>query len=192
LQALFFAPVFGLDRLPAFDPHAHPLGPLLGRGSHGSPLSQVLGHLDRLEAAAALRPALVPARPGPISSGAGPRLAFWPRLARPKGQRTRRGRIMAGAQAVSAHNAAGQALWGVSYPPARHGSQGMGAYGQHVAPAPGIALFGMERAGNAVALARACAAQGWGWLCLLAANAPQGVESVAAPQGATRADGTPG
>jgi hypothetical protein len=31
-QALFFAPLLGLDRLPAFDIHEHPLQTLLGRG----------------------------------------------------------------------------------------------------------------------------------------------------------------
>ena len=31
-QALFFAPLFGIDRLPAFDTHEHPLATLLGRG----------------------------------------------------------------------------------------------------------------------------------------------------------------
>src|SRR5437867_257334 len=58
-QALFFAPLFGLDRLTAFDTHEHPLATLLGRRYHSTTLRQFLGHLERLDAAEALRPALV-------------------------------------------------------------------------------------------------------------------------------------
>ena len=60
-QALLLAPLFGIDRLTAFDTHEHPLPTLLGRGYHSSTLSQFLGQLERVGAAEALLPALVPA-----------------------------------------------------------------------------------------------------------------------------------
>lgn len=57
-QALFFAPLCGIDRLTAFDTHAHPLATLLGRGYHSSTLRQFLGQLERVGAAEVLLPAL--------------------------------------------------------------------------------------------------------------------------------------
>ena len=47
-QALFFAPLWGIDRLTGFDTRAHPLETLLGRGSHRATLRQFLGHLERV------------------------------------------------------------------------------------------------------------------------------------------------
>jgi hypothetical protein len=58
LQALFLAPLFGIDRLTAFDTHEHPLPTLLGQGYHSSTLRQFLGQLERVGAAEALLPAL--------------------------------------------------------------------------------------------------------------------------------------
>jgi hypothetical protein len=54
----FFAPLLDIDRLPAFDTHAHPLKTRLGRGYHRSTLSQFLGQLERVAAAEALIPVL--------------------------------------------------------------------------------------------------------------------------------------
>ena len=67
-QALFFAPLFGIDRLTAFDTHEHPLATLLGRGYHNSTLRQFLGQLERVGAAEALLPVLFPAQTGLITS----------------------------------------------------------------------------------------------------------------------------
>ena len=63
-QALLLAPLFGIDRLTAFDTHEHPLPTLLGQGYHSSTLRQFLGQLERVGAAEALLPALVPAQAG--------------------------------------------------------------------------------------------------------------------------------
>ena len=57
-QALFFAPLFGLDRRTAFATHAHPLGTRRGRGYHRATRRQFLGPLERIDAAEALMPAL--------------------------------------------------------------------------------------------------------------------------------------
>ena len=59
-QALFFAPLLGIETLTGFDTHEHPLQTLLGRGYHSSALRQFLGQLERIDAAAALMPTLVP------------------------------------------------------------------------------------------------------------------------------------
>ena len=42
-QALFFAPLLGIDRLSAFETHEPPLRTLLGRGSRSSTLRQLSG-----------------------------------------------------------------------------------------------------------------------------------------------------
>ncbi|HSF33287.1 MAG TPA: hypothetical protein VLK82_22815, partial [Candidatus Tectomicrobia bacterium] len=55
-QALFFAPLLGIETLTGFDTHEHPLQTLLGRGYHSSALSQFLGQLERIAAAEALMP----------------------------------------------------------------------------------------------------------------------------------------
>jgi hypothetical protein len=190
-QALLFAPLVGIDTLTAFDTHEHPLQTLLGRGYHSSTLQQFLGQLERIDAATALLPALVPAQAGQISYVDGHMVAFWTRISMHKGKITMLGRIMAGSQAVIAHNEAGQALLVVYYPPDMHLSQIIVAYCQQVATATGIALFVIDRAVNAVALARAFDAQGLGLLCMLDDNEHQGVESFAATQVDTLEDGTP-
>ena len=65
-QALFFAPLFGIENLTAFDTHEHPLPTLLGRGYQSATLRQFLGQLERIDAAEALMPTLVPPQPGQI------------------------------------------------------------------------------------------------------------------------------
>jgi hypothetical protein len=67
-EALFFAPLFGIAPLTAFDTHEQPLQTLLGRGYHSTTLSQFLGQLERIDAAAALLPALVPDKASQITS----------------------------------------------------------------------------------------------------------------------------
>src|SRR6266487_1543941 len=65
-QALFFAPLVGIDRLTGFDTHEHPLGTLLGRGYHSSPLHQFLGQLERVGAAEALMSTLLVDKAGQL------------------------------------------------------------------------------------------------------------------------------
>jgi hypothetical protein len=72
LQALVFAPLFGIDRRTAFAPPAHPLATLRGRGYPTSPLRQFLGQRERVGAAAAWLPVLCPAHTGPSISVDGP------------------------------------------------------------------------------------------------------------------------
>jgi hypothetical protein len=168
-QALFFAPLVGIDRLTAFDTHEHPLGTLLGRGYHSSTLSQFLGQLERVGAAEALMPTLVPAQAGQI---------------------TMLGRIMASSQAVIAHNEAGEAVFVEYHPPDIHVSQIIVAYCQRLALATGTSLFVIDRAVNAVAMASAFDSQGLGLLCMLDDNEHDGLASFATTEVDTLEDGT--
>ena len=190
MQALCFAPLLGIETLTGFDPHEHPLPTWLGRRSHSAPLSQFLGHLERINAAEALRPALIPDTVRAMPYVAGHMLASWSRRSMPQGKITMLGRIMAGSQAVIAHNEAGQALFVAYYPPDLHLSQVIVAYCQQVALATGSTLFVIDRAVNAVAVARAFDAQGWGLLCMLDDNEHDGLDSFETTKVRTVEDGT--
>lgn len=189
-QALFFAPLLGIETLTAFDTREHPLPTLLGRGYHSSTLGQFLGQLERINAAEALMPALVPHQPGQVTYVDGHMIAFWTRVAMHKGKITMLGRIMAGSQAIIAHNAVGQALFVAYHPPDRHLSQVIVAYCQQGVEAAGITLLVIDRAVNSLALACAFAQQGWGLLCMLDDNEHAGLASFDATLVETRADGT--
>src|SRR5262249_14322472 len=108
-QALFFAPLLGIDRLTGFDTREHPLETLLGRGYHSSTLRQFLGHLERVGAAEALMSTLLPAKAGQLIYVDGHMIAYWSRRAMHKGKITRLGRIMAGSAARVCQREAGPA-----------------------------------------------------------------------------------
>ncbi len=90
-----------------------------------------------------------------------------------KGKITMLGRIMAGSQAVIAHDEAGQALFVAYYPPDVHVSQVIVAYCEKVAEATGTALFVIDRAVNDVAMDRAFDNTDLGLLVLLDEYEPQ-------------------
>jgi hypothetical protein len=180
----------GIEKLTAFDTHEHPLPTLLGQGYHSSTLSQFLGQLERIDAAEALIPVLLPSRSGQITYVDGHMIAYWSRVPMHKGKITMLGRIMAGSQAVIAHDDTGQALFVAYYPPDMHLSQVIVAYCHKVGTATGSVLFVIDRAVNAVAMARAFDEQGLGLLCMLGDNEHHGLESFEATQVDTREDGT--
>jgi len=189
-QTLFFAPLLGIEKLTAFDTHEHPLQTLVGRGYHSATLNQFLGQLERINAADTLMPALLPHQAGQITYVDGHMIAYWSRVSMHKGKITMLGRIMAGSQAVIAHNEAGQALFVTYYPPDLHLSQVIVAYCQKVALATGTALFVIDRAVNSVAMACAFDTQGLGLLSMLDDNEHDGLASfVATPVGCLE-DGT--
>jgi hypothetical protein len=190
LQALFFAPLLGIDRLTGFDTREHPLETLLGRGYQSSTLRQFLGQLERVGAAEALMTTLLPAKAGQLIYVDGHMIAYWSRRSMHKGKITMLGRIMAGSQAVMAHDEAGQAVFVAYYPPDIHVSQVIVAYCQNVAEATGSALFVIDRAVNAVALAGAFDEQGLGLLCMLDDNEHAGLESFEATEVDLLEDGT--
>ena len=179
-QALFFAPLFGIEKLTAFDTHEHPLATLLSRSYQSSTLSQFLGQLERVGADEALLPTLVPAHEGQITYIDGHMIASWSRMAMHKGKITMLGRIMAGSQAIIAHNEAGHAVFVEYHPPDIQLSRLIVAYCQKVAAATGSVLFVIDRAVNSVAMAAAFAERDWGLLCMLADNEHHGLESFEA------------
>jgi hypothetical protein len=189
-QALFFAPLLGIETLTAFDTHEHPLQTLLGREYHSATLTQFLGQLERIDAAEVLLPALVPQQVGQVAYVDGHMIAYWSRVPMHKGKITMLGRIMAGSQAVITHDEAGQGLFVAYHPPDQHLSQFIVAYCQQVALATGLSIFVIDRAVNALAVARAFAHQDFGLLCMLDDNEHHGLESFAATLEETRQDGT--
>src|SRR6266702_156004 len=189
-EALVFAPLLGIDRLSEFDTHEHPLKTLLGRGYQSSTLSQFLGQLERVGADETLLPALVAEPAGQIIYVDGHMIAYWSRRSMHKGKITMSGRIMAGSQAVIAHDDAGQAVCVAYHPPDIHLSRVILAYCQQVALATGGTLFVIDRAVNALALACAFDTQGLGLLCMLDDNEHAGVESFEATVVDTLEDGT--
>jgi len=188
-QALLFAPLLGIDRLTEFDTHEHPLATLLGRSYQSSSLTQFLGQLERIGAHEALLPALVPAQAGHLTYIDGHMIAYWSRVAMHKGKITMRGRIMAGSQAVIAHNEAGQAVFVEYHPPDQHLSRVIETYCQQVVAATGSTLFVIDRAVNSLAMAKAFTHQDWGLLCMLDDNEHQGLDSFEATLKGTLDDG---
>jgi hypothetical protein len=189
-QALFFAPLLGIERLSGFDTHEHPLATLVGRGYHSATLGQFLGQLERLGAAEVLIPVLSADQVGQMIYVDGHMMAYWSRLPMHKGKITMLGRIMAGSQAVIAHDATGRAVFVAYYAPDLHLSQIILAYCQQVAEATGSAVFVIDRAVNSVALAEAFDEQGLGLLCMLDDNEHAGLESFEATYVETLQDGT--
>ena len=189
-QALFFAPLLGIERLSEFDTCEHPLPTLIGGGYLSSTLNQFLGQLERIEAGEALMPALALAAAGQFNYVDGHMIAYWNRVPMHKGKITMLGRIMAGSQAVITHNETGQAVFVEYYPPDIHLSQFIVAYCQQVAMATGSGLFVIDRAVNSVELARVFAEQGLGLLSMLDDNEHRGRDSFEATWVETLADGT--
>ena len=183
-QALFVAPLFGIEHLTEFDTREHPLATLLGHSYQSSTLTQFLGQLERVGADEALVPTLVPAHAGQITYIDGHMIAYWSRVAMHKGKITMRGRIMAGSQAVIAHNEAGYAVFVAYHPPDIHLSRIIVAYCHKVVEATGSTVFVIDRAVNSLAVAVAFTQQDWGLLCMLDDNEHHGLESFeATPEG---------
>ncbi len=189
-QALFFAPLLGIDRLTEFDTHEHPLATLLGRSYQSSTLTPFLGQLERIGAHETLLATLAPAQAGPLTYIDGHMMAYWSRMAMHKGKITMRGRIMAGSQAVIAHNETGQAVFVEYHPPDRHLSRVIESYCQHVVAATGSTVFVIDRAVNSLAMAYAFTQHDWGLLCMLDDNEHQGLESFEATLAGTLDDGS--
>jgi len=190
-QALFLAPLLGIEQLTQFDVKEHPLPTLLGGGYQSSTLTQFLGQLERIDAAEALRAALIPEEAGSISYVDGHMIAFWSRVSMHKGKITMLGRIMTGSQAVIAHNEEGQALWSEYYPPDLPLSGVIVEYCQQVSMATGIELFVIDRAVNSVAMAGAFTHEGWGLLSMLNENEHKGLSSFDTTRLGTDEEGSP-
>jgi hypothetical protein len=189
-EALFYAPLLGIAHLSEFDTREHPLQTLLGCSYQSSTLSQFLGQLERVSAAEALMSILLTEQTGQIIYVDGHMIAYWSRRSMHKGKITMLGRIMAGSQAVIAHDETGQAIFVAYYPPDLHLSRVILLYCEHVAKVSGSTVFVIDRAVNSVALAQAFDERGWGLLCMLDDNEHAGLESFEATEIETLNDGT--
>lgn len=190
LQAIFYAPLFGIGKLTEFDVKEHPLVTLQGRSYQSSTLSQFLGQLERIDAAPALLPALVPVQAGEIGYVDGHMIAFWTRVSMHKGKITMLGRIMAGSQAVIAHNDRGQALFVAYHAPDTRLPHVIVDYCEKVAEATGITLFVIDREVNSVKMACEFEHKGLGLLSMLDANEYEGLSSFNASGIGTLEDGS--
>jgi hypothetical protein len=189
-QALFFAPLFGIEVLTEFDRREHALATVIGRGYQSTTLNQFLGQLERIDAGQALMPALSVATCGELNYVDGHMIAYWNRVAMHKGKITMLGRIMAGSQAVVTHDESGQARFVEYYPPDIPLSQVIVSYAQEVSGVTGSSLFVIDRAVNSVALAVAFSERQWGLLSMLDDNQYQGLDSFAAQRIEMLDDGT--
>lgn len=182
-QALLYGPLFGIGKLPELDVKEHPLETMLGHSYHSSTLTQFLGQLERIDAGEALLPALVPAErdesrdTGAVCYVDGHMLAFWTRTSMHKGKITMLGRIMAGSQAVIAHNQGGQAVFVAYYPPDIRMPRMIVTYCQKVVTATGVEVFVIDREANSVDLARGFEQSGLGLLSMLDKNEYDGLNS---------------
>jgi hypothetical protein len=180
LQALLLAPLLGIERLSDFDSHETPVETVIGRSYQSSTLTQFLGQLERIDAAVALMPLLLPPTTAMIAYIDGHMIPYWSGLSMHKGNITMLGRIMAGSQALIAHNEAAQALFVAYYAPDLPLSQIIVVYCQQLVMITGRDLLVIDRAVNSLAMAQTFTEQGWGLLCMLDDNEHQGLSSLAA------------
>lgn len=202
-QALLYAPLFGIGKLTGYDLREHPLETLLGGGYQSSTLTQFLGQLERIDAGQALLPALLPT-PSAAGEGAeetgggadriyldGHMIAFWSTASMHKGKITMLGRMMAGSQALIAHNQTGQAVWVAYQPPDIRMPQCITAYCQDLAVATGVDVFVIDREVNSVELARTFHAAGLNLLTMLDRTQYAGLSSWTTTRLGSLADGSP-
>ncbi|MEE9148345.1 MAG: hypothetical protein V3U27_13200 [Candidatus Tectomicrobia bacterium] len=180
LQAILLAPLLGIERLSEFDTHETPLETIIGQSYQSSTLTQFLGQLERINAAEALMPLLLPPATAILTYIDGHMIPYWSGLSMHKGKITMLGRIMAGSQALIAHNEAAHALFVAYYAPDLPLSQIIVAYCQQLVMITGSDLFVIDRAVNSWAMAQAFTEQGWGLLCMLDDNEHRGLSSFAA------------
>jgi hypothetical protein len=188
-QAVLYAPLFHISKLTGYDVIEHPLETLIGRGYQSSTLNQFLGQLERMNAGDTLLPALRPketgspdvTRHGDESGNRiyidGHMIGLWSRVSMHKGKITMLGRIMAGSQAVIAHNQEGQAVFVTYHPPDIRMPHFILTYCQQVVTVTGVNLFVIDREVNSVELARLFQEAQLGLLSMLDRNQYDGLSS---------------
>ncbi len=202
VQALLYAPLFRIGKLTGYDVIEHPLETLVGRGYQSSTLQQFLGQLERINAGDALLPALLPADNGnrkeAQEEGAsgnrvyidGHMIGLWSRVSLHKGKITMLGRIMAGSQAVIAHNHTGRAVCVAYQPPDIRMPHFIVAYCQQIVAATGAEVFVIDREVNSVALAREFQEAELGLVSMLDRNQYDGLSSWHTTRIGALADGS--
>lgn len=187
-QALFYAPLFGIGKLTEFDRKEHALETVLGHGYQSSTLTQFLGQLERIDAAEALMPFLIPEACGEVVYVDGHMIGFWSSRSLHKGRITMLGRIMAGSQAIIAHNEDGQGVFVAYQPPDIRLVHVIVEYCEHLVQATGIEVFVIDREVNSVEMARQFEGRGWGLVSMLDKNEYQDLSSWETTRIGTLAD----
>jgi len=175
-QALYYAPLFGIGKLTQYDLKPHALPTLVGRSYQSSTLNQFLGQLERISAGDYLMETLLPEQVGEYAYIDGHMLAFWSSRKLHKGLITMLNRVMAGSQAVIAHNQHGMALFFEYYPPDTHLNTVILSYCEKLHAATGLQLFIIDREVNCASLAKQFESRGWGLLSMLNRNQYKGLE----------------
>jgi hypothetical protein len=176
-QALFYAPLFGIAKLTEYDVKEHPLMTLVGSRYQSSTLNQFLGQLERIDAGEALLPALIPQESSQVVYVDGHMIAFWTTRSLHKGKITMIGRIMAGSQAVIAHNQEGQAVCVAYHPPDIRLPHMIVEYCRQIMTVTGAEVFVIDREVNSVDMARCFEEAGLGLLSMLDKNEYTGLKS---------------
>ncbi len=193
VQAVLYAPLFGIHKLTGYDVIEHPLDTVLGGSYQSSTLNQFLGQLERIDAGDALLPALLPKNDvsetpdmNPIGTATatalrmyidGHMIGLWSTVSLHKGKITMLGRIMAGSQAVVTHNQDGQAVFVAYQPPDIRMPRFILSYCQQLVAVTGVDVFVIDREVNSVALAREFHEAGLGLLSMLDRNQYNGLSS---------------
>lgn len=175
-KALFYAPLFSVKKLSELDVKEHPLQTLIGQDYHSSTLNQFLGHLERANIGEQLMHFLAQGGNGQIGYIDGHMIPFWTSRSLHKGKITMLGRIMAGTNAVVAHDEKGNSLFGELYSPDFHMNEFILDYCQQIVSHTGIKLFVIDREINSVDIATAFESKQWGLLSMLDNNQYKGLE----------------
>ena len=176
-KALFYAPLFNIFKLTEYDLKKHPLSTLIGRSLQSSTLNQFLGQLERINAGEVLNYALISENEDKLAYIDGHMIAFWTRESMHKGKITMLGRIMAGSQAVVAHNAKGKAIFLDYFQADIHLTQVIEKYCETIVSLTGIDIFVIDREVNSVGMARLFEEKHWGLLSMLDSNEYDGLSS---------------
>ena len=175
-KALFYAPLFGVKKLSELDVKEHPLQTLIGQDYQSSTLNQFLGQLERVGVGGALMGFLPQGGHRQISYIDGHMIPFWTSRCLHKGKITMLGRVMAGSNAVIAHNEEGERLLAELYSPDFHMNDFILEYCQQIVSHTRIELFVIDREINSVEMAIAFESKQWGLLSMLDNNQYQGLE----------------
>ena len=176
-QALFYAPLLGIDRLSEYDLKEHALPHIIGQNYHASTLKQALCKLEKVDAAQHLLPLLLPQEPGVVGYIDGHMVAFWSSKKMHKGHITMLGRVMGGSQAVVTHDQQGQVIYFEYHVPDLRLTHILVDYCKKLRQAAGIEVFIVDREANSLELARAFDEAGLGLLCMLSSNQYEGLGS---------------
>jgi hypothetical protein len=160
----------GIGKLTELDRCEHALETVVGSGYQSSTLTQFLGQLERIDAAKAIMPTLLPEFHGNLCYIDGHMIGFWTTKSMHKGKITMLGRIMPGSQAIVAHNEEGEALFVDYQSPDIRLPNIIEDYCQHIVETTEISTFIIDREINSLKIARCFEGHKWGLMSMLDSN----------------------